>query len=341
MIYEKKGFVLFVFCYIIAFLLFIENLLLNGFNAGLYSLSNLAGIAFYVVIGLGILKNDRKLINCFLLGYLIFLFLYPIIMVILGGFYFSAILGNIGTIIRILLLFLTSYFNIKKNYKISQTTFIIFSILTGLSALLFPFFNIIKFGFWRYSLLLTFIEFLTPFILILQIFICYWLRGDIKIEKTEQVDGYVGIAGHVLLLIFTFGIWNLIWIYNTTTYLNKNNRDSLSKLLLCMFVPFYFIYWVNQYSNKIDNDAQKKNIYSNISGIATVLAIFTGIGAQIIMQCKINELTQNKKTSYSSESISETRFGVADEIKKYKELYDMGAITLEEYENKKKQLLRM
>jgi hypothetical protein len=31
----------------------------------------------------------------------------------------------------------------------------------------------------------------------------------------------------------------------------------------------------------------------------------------------------------------------ADEIKKYKELYDMGAITLEEFEKKKKQLLNL
>ena len=46
---------------------------------------------------------------------------------------------------------------------------------------------------------------------------------------------------------------------------------------------------------------------------------------------KLEEIKRTQKTSSSS----------ADELKKYKELLDMGAITPEEYEKKKKQLLNI
>ena len=46
----------------------------------------------------------------------------------------------------------------------------------------------------------------------------------------------------VLLLIFTFGIYWLIWIYRTTGYLNRTEDEPphtpAYQLLLCLFVPF-------------------------------------------------------------------------------------------------------
>ena len=62
-------------------------------------------------------------------------------------------------------------------------------------------------------------------------------------------SAYCSMVKHVFLLLFTFGIWYFIWIYRTTRYLNRvegeEYRNPTYKLLLCMFVPFYLIYWVD------------------------------------------------------------------------------------------------
>lgn len=335
---DNKNLVLAIICFVIGFLNLINYILMYGFYI---SFSALVPIAFYIVLGIGILKNKRKMITWFLLGYFIYLFIFQFLI----GSNISGLIYNLISVIRFLFLFLTSYFNLKEDGKKTKTMFILFIVFTSL-ILFLNLFNLGGFylNFFYYIDYYggIFFDILSILSIIFQIFICNWLKGNTKIIKEEKGYGYISIFGHVLFLIFTFGIWNLIWIYNTTTYINKNNKESLSKLLLCMFIPFYFIYWVNQYSNKIDNEAEKRNIYSNISGIATVLSIFTGIGAQIVMQCKINELTQSKNNiKIKEEKNNEVKLGIADEIKKYKELYDMDAITKEEYEEKKKQLLKM
>ena len=51
------------------------------------------------------------------------------------------------------------------------------------------------------------------------------------------------------------------------------------------------------------------------------------------------EIVCNSKLDNTQEHNSEV--SVVDEIKKYKELLDMGAITQEEYEKKKKELLNI
>ncbi len=58
---------------------------------------------------------------------------------------------------------------------------------------------------------------------------------------------YNGIGKHIFLSLITVGIWQLLWVYNVTKNLNKascDNRKPLAELLLCMFLPFYYIYWV-------------------------------------------------------------------------------------------------
>ena len=57
----------------------------------------------------------------------------------------------------------------------------------------------------------------------------------------------------------------------------------------------------------------------------------------------VNELLINRQNNSQKETDdkSENNQSVADEIRKYKDLYDAGIITEEEYEAKKKQLLRL
>lgn len=166
-------------------------------------------------------------------------------------------------------------------------------------------------------------------------------------SNSIEVDGYCDMLKHILLLLFTFGIWQYIWIYRVTKYLNNTPnveyRNPTTKLLLCIFVPFYYIYWVYQSAKRIDSLAKEKNVQSDITVISLVLAIFVGIVSPIIMQNKINEIVSGNTnlSKIDTNKNSTTELGVADEIKKYKELLDEGIITIEEFDAKKKQLLNL
>ena len=166
-------------------------------------------------------------------------------------------------------------------------------------------------------------------------------------ELVSNEEGYCDLLTHILLLLFTFGIWQYIWIYKTTSYLNKTpneeHRNPTTKLLLCMFVPFYYIYWTYKSAQRIDSLAISKGQQSDISTLCLILSIFVGIVPPILMQDKINNIARQKTTANvkttPTQDTNTTPVGVADEIKKYKELLDTGVITEEEFEAKKKQLL--
>ena len=199
-----------------------------------------------------------------------------------------------------------------------------------------------------------------------------------------EADAFCKLTNHILLLIFTFGIWNLIWIYRATRWLNCVNdeppRDPVKKLLLCLFVPFYGIYWTYKSAQRVDALAASRGVASDLSTPCLILAIFVGIVPPILMQEKLNTIlaAQNGGVPYTqpqqpmntpphpapSEPQAAPRvvqaprvspeprpqaprpsqstpasFSVPDELKKYKELLDMGAITQEEFDEKKRQLL--
>jgi hypothetical protein len=180
-----------------------------------------------------------------------------------------------------------------------------------------------------------------------------WLKDPYAKEKTitetegnrtnnveEQGEAYCGLGKHILLLLFTFGIWNLIWTYRTTKYLNKTPNaeyyNPTSKLLLCMFVPFYTIYWYYRHGQRIDSFTKSKGLNgSDMATLCLILGIFIPIVACILMQDKINTICTSKETNTVSQEQPQT----TDEIKKYKELLDEGIITQEEFDAKKKQLL--
>lgn len=120
--------------------------------------------------------------------------------------------------------------------------------------------------------------------------------GEAKIYNTNTSgqNVFIDIIMHTILLLVTCGIWKLIWIYKTTNYLNivegEEYRNPLNKLLLCIFVPFYIIYWTYISAQRIDKLADSKNITSDLSIICLILAIFIGIVPPILMQSKINEI---------------------------------------------------
>lgn len=168
---------------------------------------------------------------------------------------------------------------------------------------------------------------------------------DADSEYTSSIlpkEAFCDMAKHVLLLLFTFGIWNLIWVYKVTGYLNvvkdEEPRNPTTKLLLYMFVPFYSIYWVYKSAQRIDKLAKQKGLSGDSATLCLIMAIFVPIIAPIIMQDKMNNIITAKKTAATYQQ-SEVNMGAAGELKNYKDLLDSGVITEEEFEAKKKQLL--
>jgi hypothetical protein len=222
----------------------------------------------------------------------------------------------------------------------------------------------LSFGSWfSLSWILPFILDSVFFAIILLFISMYLIKDEINYQENQtklknkstsnpDIDGYYDLGMHVVLLLFLGFIWQWIWIHKMTKYLNKTpgeaQRNPTNKLLLCIFVPFYTIYWTYQSAKRIDILAKNKKIESDLATVSLILAIFVPIIPPILMQSKINKIaslkndtpqaTQGATKEESSEDVS-VKLGVADEIMKYKQLLDSGVISEEEFEAKKKQLL--
>lgn len=165
------------------------------------------------------------------------------------------------------------------------------------------------------------------------------ITADSSAVATDK-DAYFDLVIHVLLLLFTCGIWMFIWIHKTTRYLNnvpgEEYRNPTTKLLLCLFVPFYSIYWTYKSAQRIDKLAKTRGVSSDIANLCLILAIFVGIIPPILMQAKLNEIVSGKESASPAPAPVQD---VTEQLKKYKELLDAGIITQEEFDAKKKQLL--
>ena len=180
------------------------------------------------------------------------------------------------------------------------------------------------------------------------LFLIMYITND---GKKMFTGGYINITRHTLLCIFTFGIWPLVWIYRTTVFLNKlsdtNDESPAAQLLLCIFIPFYHVYWLYSYGQRIDIFSKSKNgTHSDIAKLCLVLGIFIPIVALIIMQDKINILANHseqkaipREHTYPEEAIKADSFYYMEEIRKLKEMLDDGILTQEEFEAKKKNIL--
>lgn len=160
-------------------------------------------------------------------------------------------------------------------------------------------------------------------------------------------EAYCDLVKHILLSLFTCGIWTLIWLHKTTKVLNKTpdaeQYDPTKKLLLCMFVPFYMVYWFKKHGERIDKLNAIQNNKSDNATMYLLLGLFIPVVACILMQDNINKLCAPATTTpqfVSAASVSTEKSNV-ELMKEYKELLDRGAITQEEFDAKKQQLLNL
>lgn len=170
---------------------------------------------------------------------------------------------------------------------------------------------------------------------------------NIPASSTAYGKSYKSLVPHVLLLLFTCGIYYLVWIYRTTDSLNacKNEeyRTPVNKLLLCMFVPFYSIYWTYKSAHRIDMLGYEKGIQGDTATLNLILSLFVPILPPILMQSKLNSVIMADSASPAVATAMQYAAKPVDngynDLEKLKELYDKGIITEEEFTEKKKQVL--
>ena len=108
-----------------------------------------------------------------------------------------------------------------------------------------------------------------------------------------NVPGYRDLTTHILLTIFILVIYIYIWSYKVTEYLNRvtdePSRDPTSKLLLCIFVPFYIVYWFYDSARRIDKLYASIGQPSDTTTEYLLLALFLMPVAAIMMQDRINK----------------------------------------------------
>ncbi|MBR1597355.1 MAG: DUF4234 domain-containing protein [Lachnospiraceae bacterium] len=131
-----------------------------------------------------------------------------------------------------------------------------------------------------------------------------------KQHDYESLPGYINLSKHIILILFTFGIWLLIWIYKTTYYLTgleygsgevkvngvsvnekKSSDSARTQLLLCIFIPYYFIFWMCSRAKTVERKALDAGI--PVKGFFTICVIFSILLPfipPILMQDKINEI---------------------------------------------------
>ena len=166
-------------------------------------------------------------------------------------------------------------------------------------------------------------------------------------SSTAYGKSYKSLVPHVLLLLFTCGIYYLVWIYRTTDSLNacKNEeyRTPINKLLLCMFVPFYSIYWTYKSAHRIDMLGYEKGIQGDTATLSLILSLFFPILPPILMQSKLNSVIMADSASPAVATAMQYAAKPVDndynDLEKLKKLYDKGVITEEEFTEKKKQVL--
>ena len=111
-------------------------------------------------------------------------------------------------------------------------------------------------------------------------------------------EAYCDMGKHVVLLIVTFGIWNLIWIYRVTGYLNtvrgSEPRDPLTKLLLCIFVPFYQVYWIYRTAQCADRLSALRGFGGDMAVLYLIRAIFVPLSVPILLPDRFNDLRANQ-----------------------------------------------
>lgn len=107
---------------------------------------------------------------------------------------------------------------------------------------------------------------------------------------------YVDPIKLIILCIVTCGIYEFYWIYKVTEFTNQDGaeyRNPVNKLLLCLFVPFYFLYWIYVTCKKIETISAQRGVPANDVTVLAIVFYFVFSPVTVfVMQNSINKLSQ-------------------------------------------------
>ncbi|MBQ7295424.1 MAG: DUF4234 domain-containing protein [Clostridia bacterium] len=280
-----------------------ENRFTDEFNIDYTELIFIAtGFIVSLIIGIGLIKNHPKII---IAGIVLSIADSVIYMLQFFPDDYINILINIPPLVSLLLI-LCSIIFFKKGLAV-------FSVLaTAILNIIVPFYQfVISITTMPYDNLFdSLFDIATDFIslgfgtatvsisLALFIYILISYEGedgyDSFTEEARLSAAYISITTHILLSLFTMGIWNIIWTYRTTKSINKISNDGKEynpiAVLLLHAIPFYSLYWTYTQTNRLENELIKHGEEKgNMGALSVIIRIIDGFAGTVYMQYKINE----------------------------------------------------
>jgi len=191
-------------------------------------------------------------------------------------------------------------------------------------------------------------------------------------QQIPEGSNYCPLGKHIVLTLVTFGVWFYMWIFKTTRYLNKapgaQQYVPVKKMLLCLFIPYYYIYWFCKHARRLTDLSKVTNPkFADQNTMYILFGIFVPVVSCILMQVRINHLELGTIPGESAPATpaasaapaapaaptapaapavpaapaasAATEQDTIQALRSYKELLDSGIITQEEFDTKKKQLL--
>ena len=118
--------------------------------------------------------------------------------------------------------------------------------------------------------------------------------------QNNKKTPYLVTWKQILLSIFTLGIWNFTWTNRIMFFVNKlknEKKDTETKTLMNMFVPFYATYWAYNLADDLAEGKTKdvknplKSTFVTIQAIASTVAFLLLI--QIVLTLKVIFTVEN------------------------------------------------
>lgn len=105
---------------------------------------------------------------------------------------------------------------------------------------------------------------------------------------------YNSIAKHIFFSLITFGVWPMIWVYHVTKNLNKvsgvEDRKPAREVLLCLFLPFYYTYWLLKTGENVESYGAEKGKQFKLDILCLAFAFICPLIATVLIQNKINQI---------------------------------------------------
>lgn len=187
--------------------------------------------------------------------------------------------------------------------------------------------------------------------------ICLFITDNFEEKKRETIftdsDSFSfekkDIASSIIFSIITCGIYAIIWLVEIVKNVHKlngnDNEPVTSEVLLIIFIPFYFSYWVYKNGKQMHEDSLKYggNIEDN-SVMYMVLALFgLGLIDYALIQNDFNKFETKKINAFgydNNQSLQQLNSGgVSNALMELQKLKEAGLVTDEEFTRKRNEIL--